>query len=147
MPGSSVTIYLPFSTTVIIQSFVNAAYRQRVTIQPQGSPPIIFSGNGYYDTPIGKTTLTTPDGLGKGFPVVVTVENSQDNGSNWESSQVDSIDCHVMYYALAIVVSEDSTNNTWNDATTYFSWTDPPSENLKKVPQKIISNLPYRGRR
>jgi hypothetical protein len=147
MAGSSVTVYLPFSTTVTIQSFVNAAYRQRVKIQPQGRPPIVFAGSGYEDTPIGKKTIRTPDGFGKGFPVVVTVEHSQNNGLSWQPSQVDAIDSHVMYYALAIVVSEDSTNNTWDDATTYFSWTDPPSENLKKVPQKVISQLPRRGRR
>jgi hypothetical protein len=127
MPGNSVTVLLPYSTAVVAQSFANAAYVQRVTIQPQGGSPIVFSGSGFYDTPIGQQTLNTPSGTGSGFPVVVTVDHSSDGGQTWQPSQVDWVDCQVMYFALSTVVSEDATDNTWDDATTYFSWTEPPS--------------------
>lgn len=133
MPGSSVTILLPYSTAVVVQSFTNAAYMQRVTIQPQGGQPIVFTGTGYYDTPIGQQTINTPAGSGSGYPVVVNVDHSQDGGASWQPSQVDWVDCQVMYYALATVVSEDAMNNTWDDATTYFTWTEPPPSALRQA--------------
>ena len=97
MPGTSVTVLLPYQSAVVVQSFVNAAWAQRVTIAPQGGSPIVFSGSGYYDTPIGQQTINTPAGTDSGYPVAVNVDHSQDGGQTWQPSTVDWVDCQVMY--------------------------------------------------
>jgi hypothetical protein len=126
MPDGTVTITLPASTTLIVQSFVNAAWQQRITITPEQGEPIIFSGSGYYDTPIGHAVMTTQPGTAS--KVIVTVDHSSDGGKSWQPSRVDSVFCKVMYYAMIVVVSEDAGDKTWDDATTYFSWTRLPPE-------------------
>ena len=127
MPGPSVQITLPNATQVVVQSFANAAYMQRVTITVSGQPPIVFTGSGYYDTPIGSRAIATPAGAG-GVATTIAVDHSQDGGRTWQPSQVDWDDCVIQYYQLIVVASEDASNNTWDDATTYFSWTVPPTQ-------------------
>jgi hypothetical protein len=127
--ATSVTIYLPLSTTIVLQSFANAAWVQRVSIRPEAVvPPITFQGQGYYDTPIGQTTFTTPASSHnpRGFAVTVSVDHSRNGGQTWEASVVDWAPCQVMYYNLSTVASEDATNTTWDDCTTYFSWSTAP---------------------
>ena len=129
--ATSVTLYLPLSTTVVLQSFANAAWVQRVSIRPEAAiSPITFQGQGYYDTPIGQTSFTTPASSQnpKGFAVTVSVDHSRNGGQTWEASVVDWAPCQVMYYNLYTVASEDATNNTWDDCTTYFSWSTAPKE-------------------
>ncbi len=127
--ATSVTLYLPLSTSIVLQSFANAAWVQRVSIRPEAViSPITFQGQGYYDTPIGQTTFTTPASSPnpKGFAVTVSVDHSRNGGQTWEPSVVDWAPCQVMYYNLYTVASEDATNNTWDDCTTYFSWSTAP---------------------
>jgi hypothetical protein len=126
MPGGSVQFPLPNGTQIVVQSFANAEWVQRVTITLNGQPPIVFTGRGYYDTPIGSQVLNTPGGQG-GVPTTVAVEHSQDGGQTWQPSQVEMGDCVIQYYQLIAVASEDAGDNTWDDATTYFTWTVPPS--------------------
>jgi hypothetical protein len=116
---------LPNATQVAIQSFANASYAQRVTIAIDGQSPIVFSGNGFYDTPIGERVVTTPAGQG-GVAVTVTVEHSTNGGATWQPSEVDWNDCLIRYSRFFVVASEDAANNTWDDATTYFSWIELP---------------------
>lgn len=127
--ATSVTLYLPLSTTIVLQSFANAAWMQRVSIRPEAVlPPVTFQGQGYYDTPIGQTTFTTPASSQnpRGFAVTVSVDHSRNGGQTWEASVVDWAPCQVMYYTLYTVASEDATNHTWDDCTTYFSWSTAP---------------------
>lgn len=128
MPGPSVTFYLPYSTTVIVQAFVNAAWQERFTITPPGGAPIVFSGSGFYDTPVGTTSFTTPASgpSPDGAPVTVAIDHSADGGATWQPSQVDYSSCEIMYYNLTVVASEDAGDDTWDDATVYFSWTQVP---------------------
>lgn len=127
MPTGSVQVTLPNATQIVVQSFANAAYLQRVTITLSGQQPIVFTGTGYYDTPIGTQVINTPSGQG-GVATTVAVDHSQDGGQSWQPSQVDWDDCVIQYYQLIAVASEDSGDNTWNDATTYFTWTQPPTK-------------------
>jgi hypothetical protein len=129
MPGS-VTFYLPLATSMTVQSFANAAYAQRVTITPETGPVMVFQGSGYYDTPIGQTLLATPSSGSspEGFRVTVNVDHSSD-GVNWQPSDVDWMTIIVKYTSIYFVVSEDSADDTWDDATTYFTWTTPPPPN------------------
>ena len=124
MPDQGVTVSLPFETTIIIQSFANAFYEQRVTIQPETGDAIVFPGQGLYDVLIGSTYMVTPShgSHSDGYYVTVTVDHSTDHGVNWASSAVDGVSCLVANYAMFVVVSEDADNNTWDDATTYFTW-------------------------
>ncbi len=134
--ATSVTLYLPLSTTIVLQSFANAAWAQRVSIRPEAViSPITFQGQGYYDTPIGQTSFTTPASSQnpKGFAVTISVDHSRDGGKTWEASVVDWAPCQVMYYSLYTVASEDATNNTWDDCTTYFSWSTAPQK-LNETP-------------
>lgn len=124
---SSVQLVLPEATEVVVQSFVNAAYTQRVIILVADNPvPHVFTGSGWYDTLIGSVVLDTPAWEG-GVPTTVAVEHSADGGKSWQPSQVDWNDCLFKYYQLFVVASEDADNNTWDDATTYFSWTTAPT--------------------
>ena len=127
MPTGSVQITLPNATQIVVQSFANAANSQRVTITLSGQQPIVFAGNGYYDTPIGTRIISTPAGQG-GVATTVAADHSQDGGQTWQPSQVDWEDCVIQYYQLIAVASEDASDNTWDDATTYFTWTVPPTK-------------------
>jgi hypothetical protein len=127
--ATSVTLYLPLSTTIVLQSFANAAWIQRVSIRSEAViSPITFQGQGYYDTSIGQTSFTTPASSqnSKGFALTISVDHSHNGGQTWEASVVDWAPCQVMYYNLYTVASEDATNNTWDDCTTSFSWSTAP---------------------
>jgi hypothetical protein len=129
--ATSVTLYLPLSTAIVLQCFANAAWVQRVSIQPESVIlPIKFQGQGYYDTPIGQTTFTTParSQNPRGFAVTISVDHSRNGGQTWATSVVDWAPCQAMYYSLYTVASEDATNKTWDDCTTYFSWSTAPKK-------------------
>jgi hypothetical protein len=145
----SVTLTLPFSTTVVIQSFANAANMQRVTIQPESGQSLVFTGSGYYDTPIGQTTFRTPSSgrSPRGFGMTVSVDHSTNGGATWQPSQVAWVPCVVMYYNVYTVASEDSTDDTWDDATTYFTWTVPPPAGEQKIVRATAkTEESYQGR-
>jgi hypothetical protein len=130
MPASTI-IYLPLNTYVNVRSFTNAAFLQRVTITPETGSPITIQGNGEHDTPIpnGNFHLETPGSSISplGYSMNVKVETSPDGGRTWENSQVSQGSCSVMYYHLAMVVSEDYVDQDWNDAVVQFTWWIPPT--------------------
>jgi Fucose-binding lectin II (PA-IIL) len=121
-----VTIPLPPQTTVVVQCYANAAYTQRITITPHGQDPLVYQGTGFYDTPIGSGEIYVSQDQ-EGYATVV-IENSQDGGQTWSPSEVDVNDCEVSFYNLIVVASEDSSDNTWDDATAYFSYTSAGPE-------------------
>jgi hypothetical protein len=131
-----VTITLPYNTPVIVQCFANAANTQRVSVRPSIGTPWAFQGTGFYDTSLGMQPLNTGSGSGAGFDVDVAVDHSTDKGQTWQPSQVDTDDCQIMYFNMVIVVSEDSGDDTWDDATTYFTWTAPPPSEAAPTPAK-----------
>lgn len=138
--ANSLTLYLPLSTTVVIQSFVNAAYMQQVIMQPEVGSSIAFLGQGYYDTPIGTTVFVTPDSSqsSQGFAITVSVNHSTDGGRSWQPSEVAWTPCEIMYYNLLLVASEDiTTNNTWDDCTTYFTWGTPPTSSQTRKAKQL----------
>ena len=124
------TIYLPLSTYVSVACFTNAGFNQRVTITPEVGAAKVLVGSGEHNAPMpnGAFSITTPATSVNplGFKVTVAVEASQPNGQ-WAPSQVSQGSCSVMYYSLAMVVSEDYVDNDWNDAVAEFSWWIPPA--------------------
>lgn len=119
--SDSATIYLPFSTDVVVKGFSNAAFMQRITVTPETGDPIVFVGSGEQNTQIGRANFTTPAGSGD-FTVVVAVENSQDGGNSWSRSDIYVSACSVRTYNLAVVVSEDMVDEDYNDAICMISW-------------------------
>lgn len=144
MPSSSVSFNLPYAMTVQVQAFVNAGDQERVTITPWSGPPIVWSGTGYYDQLLGQTSLTTPaSGTDPaGVSVSVAIEHSTDGGRTWAPSQVDTAPCQIMYLNLQIVASEDSTDDTWDDCTVYFSWTQVPTSQSTKADVALKAQAP-----
>jgi hypothetical protein len=152
MPGSSTTIYLPYATTVKIQAFVNAAWQERFTITPPSGPAIVFAGTGFFDTMVGQTSITTPPkgSSSRGAPVTIVVDHSADGGRTWQPSQVASATCRIMSYGMCVVASEDSGDDTWDDATLYFTWASPAKAAAISAPAMpaatAAASTMYRGR-
>jgi hypothetical protein len=129
MPGNSVTVTLPWGKTVVVQSYANASFLERVTLQPAGGQPVVFTGTGFYDNPMGQTTIQTPaSGTGAGYTVTVTVDHSSNGGASWAPSQAASTVCQLLLSSIVVVASEDGTDNSWDDCTTYFTWGEPPPD-------------------
>ena len=129
MPNTA-TVYLPLGTFVSVASFTNASFNQQVTITPETGSATVLTGRGEHNTPMpnGTFSLTTPGSSQSplGYRMVVAVQSQQPNGQ-WAPSQVSQGSCSVMYYTLAMVVSEDYVDQDWNDAVVQFSWWIPPS--------------------
>jgi hypothetical protein len=129
MPNTA-TIYLPLSTYVSVACFTNASFNQRVTITPETGSATVLVGSGEHNTPMpnGSFSITTPSSSSSplGYRITVSVESYQPN-NQWAPSQVSQGSCSVMYYSLAMVVSEDYVDNDWNDAVAQFSWWIPPA--------------------
>jgi len=124
------TVYLPLNTYVSVASFTNAGFNQRVTITPETGSATVLVGSGEHNTPMpnGAFAINTPGQSISplGYKITVGVESYQPNGQ-WAASQVSQGSCSVMYYALAMVVSEDYVDADWNDAVVQFTWWIPPS--------------------
>lgn len=144
MPNTA-TIYLPLNTFVSVACITNASYQQRVTIAPEVGSPTVLVGSGEHNTPMpnGSFSITTPGSSRNplGFAVTVTVESKQPNGS-WAPSLVSQGSCSVMYYSLAMVVSEDSIDQDWNDAVAQFSWWIPPTARNAARAEQIAAAHP-----
>lgn len=128
-PRTSETVYLTPSTRVVIQSFANSEKMQRVTITPESGTPIVFQGQGMFDTSIGTNVFSVPahsESPRLGFKMTVNVDHSTDNGATWQASKVKKVPCVIRYYHLQTVASEDGTDDKWDEATTYFTWTTAP---------------------
>jgi len=129
MPNTA-TVYLPLDSFVSVAAFTNAGFAQRVTITPETGSPKVLVGSGEHNAPMpnGSYSFTTPSSSRSplGFTVTVAVEAYQPN-NQWQPSQVSQGSCSVMYYSLAMVVSEDYVDQDWNDAVVQFSWWIPPS--------------------
>jgi hypothetical protein len=129
MPNTA-TVYLPLSTFVSVACLTNASFSQRVTITPETGSPTVLTGSGEHNAPMpgGSFSLTTPATSQSplGYRMVVSVQSQQPNGQ-WAPSQVSQGSCSVMYFSLAMVVSEDYVDQDWNDAVVQFSWWIPPS--------------------
>lgn len=130
------TIYLPLNTFISVAAFTNAGFNQRVTLTPETGSPTVLTGSGEHNTPMpnGTYSFTTPGSSGSpsGYKIIVAVESQQQSGS-WAPSQVSQGSCSVMYYSLALVVSEDYVDNDWNDAVVQFTWWVPPSTRAERA--------------
>ncbi|WP_431113331.1 fucose-binding lectin II [Variovorax paradoxus] len=129
MPNTA-TVYLPLNTFVSVACYTNASFQQQVTITPETGSPTVLTGSGEHNAPMpgGTFSLTTPSSSQSpyGYRMTVSVQSMQPNGQ-WAPSQVSQGSCAVMYYSLAMVVSEDYLDQDWNDAVVQFSWWIPPS--------------------
>ena len=133
MPGNIATIYLPLNTYAMVRCVTNAAFRQQITITPETGSPTVVTGSGEHDAPVpnGTFAIQTPGSSTNPLGYKVTVAVQSDNGSGgWTPSQVSQGSCSVMYYNLAMVVSEDYVDNDWNDAVVQFTWWTPPSARM-----------------
>lgn len=128
MPNTA-TIYLPRSTWVHIRALTNALFEQQVILNYENGTQTTLVGNGEHDhvLPNGDFAITTPANSQSplGYRVLVTV-NTMVNG-HWQPSQVLQGAQSIMYYNLAMVVSEDYVDQDWNDAVVQFTWWVPPS--------------------
>ena len=127
--ADSQTIYVPFSTYVSVRSFTNAAFMQRATVVEENGTRHQYEGNGEHDTPMpgGSFGIQTPasGSSPNGYQITITVKNYQ--GGGWKQSSVSQGGCSVMFYHLAMIVSEDYIDNDWNDCSVQFTWWIPPS--------------------
>jgi len=148
MPGPNTTIYLPYATRVDVHAFTNAAWTQRFTITPSSGAPTVITGSGYFDTLAGSTVINTPQSGSspQGVAITIAIDHSRDGGITWQASQVDANACQIMYYGLTIVASEDSGDDTWDDATVYFSWTKVPSQDTQHSVDVSMAKSSYSGR-
>ncbi len=141
MPNTA-TIYLPLNTYVSVLSFTNAYFSQRVTITPEVGNQTVLTGSGEHNAPMpnGNFGLTTPGTSINplGFKMTITVEAQQQNGQ-WAPSQVSQGSCSVMYYSLAMVVSEDYVDNDWNDAIVQFSYWLPPTNRSQERAKQLTA--------
>ena len=128
---ASTTLYLPFSTWVNVRCVTNAAFLQRATIVEQNGTQHVATGSGEHDAPMANGTfaIQTPSSGSSpnGYSVTVSVDTSTNNGGSWTPSGVLQGGAQVMYYQLKMVVSEDYTDNDWNDTVVQFTWWIPPS--------------------
>jgi hypothetical protein len=138
---NSATIYLPLSTWVNVRCFTNAGFLQQVIIIEENGANHTVTGNGEHDAPMpnGNFSIQTPATSKKplGYAVTVTANSSQDGGRTWQPSSVSQGSCSVMYYSLAMVVSEDYIDNDWNDSVAQFTWWVPPTG--RSAPRKQLS--------
>lgn len=129
MPDTA-TIYLPLNTYVSVACFTNAMFEQRVTITPETGNATVLIGSGEHNSPMpnGSYSLTTPTSSQNplGYRMVVSAESMQPN-KTWAPSQVSQGSYSLMYYYLAMVISEDYVDKDWNDAVAQFFWWVPPS--------------------
>lgn len=136
MPNTQ-AIFVPFSTYVSVRSFTNAAFTQRVTIVEENGTQHQFEGSGEHDTPMkgGAFAIQTPASgqSPAGYKLTVSVESYHD--SAWQPSAVSQGSCGVMYYHLAMIVSEDYLDNDWNDCSVQFTWWLPPS--MRSAPKNV----------
>lgn len=133
------TIYLPLNTFVSVQCFTNARFQQRITIAPETGSATVLTGSGEHNAPMvgGNFSITTPGASVSplGYKVTVSMESSSATGE-WSPSNVNQGICAVMYYWLALVVSEDYVDNDWNDGVVQFSWwLPPPSRSMERAAQ------------
>lgn len=129
MPNTQI-IFVPFSTYVSVRSFTNAGFNQRVTLVEENGTRHQYQGSGEHDTPMpgGSFAIQTPSSgqSPAGYKLTVTVDSYHDGG--WQPSSVSQGSCGVMYYHLAMVVSEDYVDNDWNDCSIQFTWWVPPTQ-------------------
>lgn len=126
--ADNVVIYLPLSTYINVLGFTNASFLQQVTIVEENGTSHTMTGSGEHNTPMqnGSFGIQTPATSSNpmGYTVTVTIE-SQSSGT-WNPSNVTSGKTSLMYYNIALVVSEDDTDQDWNDAVVQFCWWTAP---------------------
>jgi len=124
-----ISIFLPLNTYINVMGFTNAVYLQQVTITDELGNMHAMQGSGEHNQPMenGTYAFTTPASSKSpaGFQITVLVQNQE--GGQWVPSNVTSGKVSVAYYNLVLVVSEDSTDEDWNDAVVQFSWWSSPS--------------------
>lgn len=136
----STQVILPFSTSVSVQAFTNAAFGQQITITPESGAPTVFTGSGEGQTPIGTTGIKTPSSGSNpsGFVVNVTVDSN--SGGGWQPSAINQCSFTCWYYNGTMVVSEDYLDNDWNDGLCLFSWWTSPA--ARQAPEVSLINRP-----
>jgi hypothetical protein len=139
--SNSGTVSFPGGLTVFVQSFCNAGYNQTVTIQPtaSGSAAATFSGSGEGNVAMGLQTagfltaanpggwpsFTTPGSASQLSLYTVTCTNSQ-GSSDVEANQSSFSTPAQGLLQMWTVVSEDSTDQDYNDSATLFMAYSPP---------------------
>lgn len=132
---STLSIYLPLNTYVSVRSFTNAGFLQRVTMLEENGTQHQYQGSGEHDTPMagGAFAIQTPGTSKSPMGYQVSVNIDAYNGSSWQPSSISQGSCSVMYYYLAMIVSEDYIDNDWNDCAVQFTWWQPPNMRLKHL--------------
>jgi hypothetical protein len=125
------TLYLPFSTTVYVYGYTNAALQQKIVAVPESGATLTFTGAGEGNKPTSPATaiISTPSSGShlNGFQIQVTI-SSYKNGS-WVQSNIAGAGCSLgMTAATYLVCSEDLVDNDWNDAVLQFMWYNPPAQ-------------------
>jgi hypothetical protein len=131
--ATSVKLSFPSTATVYVQAFANAAYAQKVTIQPPSGTAAVFSGSGENNTTIALTTpgFLTPHSGGqpsfvvpgsKGSTQSYTISVTANNNPSQVMGNLNTILTPSSGQILmGLVSSEDSSDNDWNDSVTIFT--------------------------
>jgi len=130
------TVNFPGGLTVFVQAYSNAAYVQTVTLVPTaGGAQATFSGSGEGNVAMSlRTAGFLRPGQGGGWPSFVTPGNATqlssyqvtctNSGGQPSSVEVNQVSFSTPAQGLmlmAAVVSEDSTDQDYNDSVTMFT--------------------------
>lgn len=131
MSETSQTVYLPFSTKVIIYGYTNALFSQRITCKFEDGSTLVMKGSGEMNSPTvpAKTIKQIPASGSNpnGYAVTVTVDHKSKSKSNWVPSKLNGGGCSVaLLYHVIIVCSEDWDDLDWNDGVVQFCWWKKP---------------------
>lgn len=119
---------LPGAQTTYVNAFTNAMDLQSVTLTMDGGPITQWSGSGEGNAEMADTSFVTPGSAGSSVLATVLMQNSSDGGATWQNSQMSTPGTFsVVSYNQRTVVSEDSTDDDWNDSALVLSWWVAPS--------------------
>ncbi len=119
------TVYLPFSENCTILAFVEASYRQLITVTDLETNTTLLAweaqGEGTAHAPVSLHTGTAVAGR-LGYRIEVKIESSPNAQQPWQPSRVAMFSGGRAPWAYCTVGSEDcgSTDNDWNDASVAF---------------------------
>lgn len=138
--SNSTVVLLPPSTQIFVHALSHAAADQRLRIDPPTGEPAVFHGAGEnvtmtldppgFVTPPGSgwACFTTPDSPEEYLEYTVTIESPQGSTLHTASSigKVGPSGARSRY-ATRVVVSEDATDNDFNDSVLLFSYFVAPT--------------------
>lgn len=125
---------LPSNQLVYYRAVTNAAYLQRATMTVNGAPKsFCWTGSGENNAEMADISQATPVADGN-VAVMTAMEHSTDNGATWKESVYAGVGTpSIMSYRANIIVSEDATDQDYNDCAITMQWWQRPPEHLRHL--------------